>query len=228
MGLIKDLPPLDRPREKALRYGIECLSDIELIALLLGSGFKGSNIIEISTALINKYGGLIKLSEVPFSELKKNKGIKKVRSINLTAVFELHKRLNAKTSEQNEELIDSEYLYNKYRYLLSSKQETLMLIILSSKKKLIFETVLCRGGANSIIYSYDDIYRHMISYGGKYFYLIHNHPNGDASPSEEDLISTSVIDLRSKREKRPLIDHIIIGSNEYYSFRQKKKIYISC
>ena len=224
MGAIRNLPLLDRPREKALRYGVSKLSDIELLAIVIGSGYKDNSATEIATNLLTKYGGLSGLEEASITELKKNKGIKNVRALNIAVTFEFYKRLINKTSEQNEVIIDSEYLYNKYRHVINhATQEHLFLIILNCKKKIIYETVLSKGTSDSIQLFFEDIYRELVSHNGKYYYLVHNHTNGEHTPSKEDIMTTSILSYKSKRAKIPLLDHIIISSSGYYSFQKNEK-----
>ena len=224
MGIIKSLPTLERPREKALRYGLNELSDYELLAILLGSGYKGENVMELAFSLLSKYGGLENLINIPFSELKKNKGIKNAKALNLEAIFEFHRRLLFKKYEQNDEIIDAEYLYNKYYPVLGrANQEQIIVVVLSKYKKIIHESILFKGGEDGVQISLSEIIKEVMSYGGKYFYLIHNHPNGSHQPSKQDTMATSYLFAESRRMKIPMLDHIIISINGYYSFKKMKK-----
>ena len=224
MGVIKSLPTLERPREKAIRYGLDKLSDHELLAVLIGSGYKGENVVELSQHLLSKYGGLANLANIPFSELKKNKGIKNAKAINLAAIFEFSKRLSFKKIEDYCDKIDSEYLYNKYLPLIGkAEQEQMIIVVLSKYKRILHEAVLFKGSGNGVHYSLSEMISVIVHYGGKYFYLIHNHPSGDCKPSSQDLIGTSYLFTESKRLKYPLLDHIIIAENGYYSFKKMKK-----
>lgn len=229
MGNLKELPKIDRPREKALRYGINTLSDTELLALLLNTGYKDKNIIELSSSLLTKYGGIVGLLTVPIMELKKNKGIKDVGALKISLIGEFYRRIFERKNDSENVVINDEYLYNKYKLSLeSSNQEQLILIILNRKKRIIFETTLYKGLSNSIHYDFNDIYKQLAKFEGKYFYLIHNHPSGDSSPSEEDINATIEIMAESKRMRFYLLDHLIIGDGEYYSFKKMKKISIYC
>ena len=224
MGVIKNLPLLDRPREKAIRYGLSSLSDSELLAIFIGGGYKENNAIEISTHLLSKYGGLKGLGDISIHELKKNKGVKNVRSLNIAALYEIQRRLLTKDLELNEEKIDSLYLYNKYKVrVLDFKQEYLFLIILNSRKRIIYETNLSIGSQDSVLLSWSDIYRELVAHNGKCYYLIHNHTNGDFTPSKEDIVATKLIAFNSQRVGIPLLDHLIIASNGYYSFKENEK-----
>ena len=228
MGIINNLPTLDRPREKAQRYGLDSLSDSELLAVILASGYQGSNAIEISTSLLNKYSGLSNLSEVSIEELKKNKGIKEAKSLIIASIFEIHRRLIIKGNEKSNVISNTEYLLSKYKSILSrSTQENLVLVLLNMKQQITFETILYRGSENMISISFQDIYRVLLTHSAKSYYIIHNHVNGDSSPSEQDIIATNEIILQSKRVNIKLVDHLIIGINDYYSFKKNEKTHFS-
>ena len=229
MSNIKNLPKFDRPREKALRSGINSFSDSELVAVLLNNGYKGNNILEISTSLLSKYGGIVGLLNVPVTELKKNKGIKDVGALKLALIGEFYKRILEKNSIQENAIIDDEYLYNKYKSAFDlSTQECLILVILNRRKRIIYETKIYKGQSDRVRIDFKDIYKELAKYDGKNFFLIHNHPSGDCSPSEEDIKSTLDIISESRRMKVRLLDHIIIGDGCYYSFKKMKKIAIYC
>ncbi len=221
---IKNLPKLDRPREKALRYGVSKLSDAELLAVLIAKGYKGVSALELATTLICKFNGLHNLSKVTNKELEKIKGLKEAKSLNLTVAFEIHNRLLIKAQEEEEQVATSEYLYNKYKdQLLRSNQENLILIMLNSKGKIIHEKVMYIGTENNIIFSYHDIWRELLNYHAKSFYLIHSHPGNSSEPSYRDKVFTSELFIESNRINIPMVDHLIIGENGYYSFHKLKK-----
>ena len=229
MGIVKNLPKLEQPREKAKRYGIENLSDIELLSILLGSGYVGSNAIEISTTLLNKYGGLKRLCEISVTELKTNKGIKEAKALILSAIFEIHKRINIKDIEEAEILDNETYLVKKYsQSLFRLHQEFFVIAILNKQGKIIYEDILYKGTENTLTISFEDIYRILIEYHAKSYYLLHNHVQGDSEPSEYDKIATNNIILQSKKHHIKLIDHLIISEKDYYSFSKMKKTTISC
>ena len=229
MGVLKNLPALERPREKASRYGIDTLSDVELLSIILASGYQGSNVLEISSYLINKYGGLQKLSEQSLKELKKNKGIKDAKSLLLSAVFEIHYRLLLKNKKEENETITNDYLVEKYYPILSRcNQEILIVVLLNARHRIIFEKILYRGSKNMISVNFDDIRSLLERYEAKSYYVIHNHVEGDSTPSDEDIIVTNNIILQSKKMNIKLEDHLIISRNDYYSFSKVKKTNISC
>ena len=129
MATIQELPRLDRPREKGLRYGINTLSDAELIAIIVGKGYHGENAKEIANNLLEKNNGLLGLSKCSQSDLMDYKGIKHAKALLFSVIFEIHNRLLIKELEENEEEVDSTYLYKKYRPIFSREnQENLALV----------------------------------------------------------------------------------------------------
>ena len=228
MAVVKELPALERPREKAHRYGLETLSDIELLAILLSKGYSGANAIEISSTLLNKYGGLKNLSEVSIAEFKTNKGIKDAKSLILGSIFEIHRRLITKSIQEEEQIANEDYLVKKYYPTLSRlNQEQFILVLLNYKHEIIYETTLYKGTENMINVSFNDIQRIIFTHNAKSYYLIHNHVSGDSEPSNYDVIATDNIAYKSNNIGIKLVDHLIIAQNDYYSFSKKKKTTIS-
>lgn len=224
MGTISDLPTLDRPREKATRYGLNSLSDVELLAVLIGKGYQGNNALEVSSTLINHFNGLVNLSHASIEELKTIKGIKDAKAIIIRAIFELHNRIEIKKVETEKNIANTEYLYKKYKAsLVNSHQEVLVLVMLNKNMNIIHEKTLYVGTENNVSFSYVDIWRELLNHHARYFYLIHNHPNGESYPSTQDILYTEELMRESKRMKIPLIDHLIIGKNGYHSFQKLKK-----
>lgn len=219
MNRISDLPILERPREKANRYGINSLSDEELIALLIGSGGVDNSALDIAKTMLYDCGGLYNLANKNIEQLKLYKGVKDARALTLAAIFEIAKRYNIKQAEKGEYIVDSEYLYNKYKNrLMTNGQETFVLIILDKKKKVVHEVELYRGSNRRITVSFHDIFKIIMMYDGFYIFVIHNHPEGNSVPSKEDILFTREILNRCEKMEVTLLDHLIIAKDGYYSF----------
>ena len=219
MNKIKELPTLDRPREKALRYGINKLSTEELLALLIGSGGKDNSALDIAKNLLDSSKGLYYLAIKTVEELKEYKGISNAKALNLCAIFELVKRYQEKELELNEEEIDNAFLYAKYApRLIESNQEILVLVVLDKRKLITHEITLYKGGNNKLSLSYREIFKQIIIHNGYYFYVIHNHPNSDLTPSKSDIIFTSELTRRCDKLDIVLMDHLIFTEKGYYSF----------
>ena len=229
MGTIHDLPTLERPREKALRYGIEALSDNELLALIIRSGYHGENASDLANKLISTYNGLEGLSVAPMHDVAKQKGIKSNKALLLAAIFEIHKRLNIKKVEKEGEITNSDYLYQKYSpQLVDACQEVLILVLVNKRRNIIRELLLYKGTESDVVFSYKEMWRELFIHNAYGFYLIHNHPNNQANPSKKDVIFTGEIIRESQKIRIPMLDHLIIGDDGYYSFDKNKKISVSC
>ena len=229
MGTIHDLPTLERPREKALRYGVESLSDNELITLVIRSGYHGENASDLANKLLSNYNGLEGLSTAPIHDVAKQKGIKSNKALLLAAIFEIHKRLNIKKVEKEGEITNSDYLYKKYSpQLVDASQEVLILVLVNKRRNIIRESLLYKGTESDVVFSYKEMWRELFIHNAYGFYLIHNHPNNQANPSKKDVIFTGEIIRESQKIRIPMLDHLIIGDDGYYSFDKNKKISVSC
>lgn len=227
MGKIIDLPYLDRPREKALRYGIEKLSDYELIALLISSGTKEESATDIAYTMISQNNGLINVINKPLNDLLSFKGIGKAKAIKIKAAFEIAKRCQS-PSKYDKEKVDSSYaIIQRYRplFIANSYQENLYLVILDWKKRIIHEMNLYRGNESSVSYSNRQIIQQVLMHNGHFFYVIHNHPSGSLEPSEGDVFFTASLINECRKFKIKMIDHLIISSKGYYSFLSQSKQY---
>ena len=221
MSKIEDLPTLDKPREKAARFGIETLSDEELLALIINNGTVGHSSIDIARDVLNEAHTLSALYNKPYQYFHTFKGLKKVNALRLAATIEIAKRMNEKTRLVYEEKVEvtSDSLYQRYSLSLAGQtQENCVLIILNKNKQIINEKVLYHGDDNNIIINYRDILRLLMIHNGYYFYLIHNHPNNSFLPSEADIAFTKKIAEKAKLVNAKLLDHIIISKGGYYSF----------
>ncbi|MCR4911811.1 MAG: DNA repair protein RadC [Bacilli bacterium] len=229
MSIIKELPELDRPREKALRYGVSTLTDTELLSIVLGSGYHGENVREISNNIIEHYQGLLGLSKTDYYDLIKFKGVKQSKALILSSIFEIHKRISIKEQQNEEEIVNSYNLYKKYYPIVKDDtQEIIILVILNRRKRIVFETTLYKGTENDVIFSYKEIYRYLTIHRAHSFYLIHTHPNKESKPSRKDIVFTIELFRRGEQMQIPMEDHIIIGDDGYYSFKESKKNNISC
>lgn len=219
MNKIKELPTYDRPREKALRYGINTLSTEELLALLIGFGGKDNSALDIAKNLLEDSRGLYNLVNKTAAEFKQYKGISDAKALILCAIFELVKRYQEKEMEQVEGEVDNAFLYRKYAPRLTNQnEETLILVILDKRKKITHEITLYKGGNNKLSLSYYDIFKRIMNHEGYYFYVIHNHPNNEITPSKSDTIFTAELTRRCDKMDIVLMDHLIITDKGFYSF----------
>lgn len=217
---IKDLPDSLRPREKATRYGIKTLSDIELIALLLGTGTKNENVIEVSTKLLSKIGGLEGLIHSNSELITQISGIKQVKALILEAVKEIYIRVENKIDEEpysitREDLINK--VIHKYQRSLGESSQEVLIVVLMKNKKIIQEKILYIGTSSKISISIKDIIREVLLHNANRFYIIHSHPSQIALPSEEDIHMTKLIYEKALLVNVKLVDSIIITQKDYIS-----------
>lgn len=215
---ILELPKQERPREKAIRFGIETLSTEELLAILLRTGTKDVSALDLAHDMLSASHGLKNLLMKPYEALLDVRGIGPGKALILSACFELSKRYGM-LSYYDLEVASNTYLYQRYIGRLSqSDQEQIIIVVLNNKKRIIHEEIIYQGSEESVDCDPLQIVKKVILHKGKYFYLIHNHPSGNAQPSEADRVLTTNIIATANMMRVILLDHIVIGSHGYYSF----------
>ena len=226
MAKIKDLPLFERPREKAVRFGIDTLSNEELLAIILRTGTKEASALDVAHLLNSESRGLYNLFQKPYSALLDMRGIGPGKALVLSACFELSKRYHSSIFYEKR-VEDSYDIYLRYHQRLNLEtREVLILVVLNRSKQVIHEEVLYKGGEGGVDFRPNEVVKKVIHHNGRYFYIIHNHPSGDCNPSEEDKIMTMNVLRISNRMNVPLLDHIIIAVDGYFSFSSFKKAVI--
>lgn len=219
---IADLPLDDRPRERLLTHGPETLSDAELVAILLGSGMRGKNAIQLARELLQD--GISSLRRREATQIAKLAGIGPAKASRIVAAFEVARRLATAEPDQPP-LYDPESFA---RSLISSfshhVQERLGAAFLDSRQRLLKQREIYVGTINHAAVSTRDVVRFALEANATAVVLYHNHPSGDPSPSAEDLMFTRKIAESLKLCDIDLADHIVIGSHRYYSMRQRGQL----
>ncbi|MBU1129407.1 MAG: DNA repair protein RadC [Nanoarchaeota archaeon] len=217
---IKDLPKQNRPRERFLEKGPEALSDAELFAIFLRTGTVGENVTEMSNRLIAEYG-LDKLFDCSLKELQKIKGIGPSKAMQILAMSELGKRYN-QSKNPIKKITCAEDVFKLFKdRLRDEKQENFYVLMLNTKNIIIKEEFISKGVLDSAILHPREVFKPAIKNSASKIILIHNHPSGDPSPSEEDLdITKSIIEVGEKIGIR-VIDHVIIGGDKWWSWKEK-------
>jgi len=216
---IKELPKEERPREKYKENGFQRLSDADLIAILLRTGYKNLSVSDLALHLLKEVGSLNKLKETSLEALSKIKGIGEVKAITLLTALELGKRISTLPEKKQIKIYQAEDLYNLFsKELEQLSQEHLIAVFLNSKNKIIDYKTIFIGSANQSIAHPRDIFKEAMKNAAVKIMLIHNHPSGDPTPSKEDIIFTKRMLDAGELLQIPLIDHIIVGLNKYYSF----------
>ncbi len=216
---IKDLPIDERPREKLKIKGADALSNEELIAIILRCGNKEESVKDLAIRLVKNLNHFHDLNTISYNDLIQIKGIKEAKAISLLASIELGKRLVVPSSIIKQKIRSAEDLYSLFRLkILNVKQEKLFAVFLNTKNEIInYETIFI-GTQNQSITHPREIFNAAIKNSAMKIILIHNHPTNDVTPSEEDITFTNNIKEIGDLLKIPLIDHLIIGENNFFSF----------
>ena len=215
---IKEKPLKERPREKLLYLGKENLSDSDIISIILKTGLKGENVENISLNLIKKYS-LEDLKEIEFEELTSIKGIGKVKAIELLACIELGKRIYLKENIKLTKLSTPKDIFNYIKYLfIDKKQEYFYCLYFNNKQELLKRKLLFLGTINNSVTHTREIFKEAYKLSASSIVCIHNHPSNDVTPSKADIKFTNCLVKTGNIQGIPIIDHIIVGDSNFYSF----------
>lgn len=211
-----------RPRERLFKFGIETLTDAEVLAIILQKGTKKENIIEISNRLINKYG-LNKLQECNLKELQEIDGIGKAKAMQILALFEFNKRHSESKLPPLKKIGCAKDIFDLYnKKLENEKQEKFIVVCLNRRYQIIKEEIVSVGILDASIIHPREVFKPAIKESAFAVIPIHNHPSGDSSPSKEDVKIMKVLDKAGENLGIPVIDNIIIGKDKYWSWRENK------
>lgn len=216
---IKDIAREERPRERFLKVGVENLSNEELLSIILKTGTKDENVKQLALKIINKYENIKNLKNAKVNSLIEIKGIGKVKAIELLSSIELGKRIFFDNDKNNIILNNSKKVYDYFKNIfINEYQENFYAVFLDVKSKLINYRLLFKGTINMSIVHPREIFKYAFLENASRIIVIHNHPSNDVSPSIQDIELTNSLFEIGKIIKVPVIDHIIIGRTNYYSF----------
>ncbi|MBQ1194567.1 MAG: DNA repair protein RadC [Lachnospiraceae bacterium] len=220
---IKDLPVNDRPYERCLKMGAEALSDVELLAVIIKNGTRGRSAMDLANELLHMSNdGLAGLNHLHVEELMRVEGIGTVKAVQIKCLCELGKRIVKADTSKRICFNSPETIARYYAPDLKHKEsENLIMLALNTKSALIDEFLISKGTVNSSIASPREIFIEALKARAVSIILIHNHPSGDPTPSRDDKIVTRRIKEAGELVGISLIDHIIIGNNNYISFKEK-------
>ena len=211
-----------RPREKALRNGLESLSDLELVALILQSGNKNRSVFEIASDVLKESEGLSKLMQMHVNTLMQIQGIREVKALQLLASVELSKRV-IKSKVYHASIMRPEDVIEWFEFEYGSlPQECFIALYLDTKSKLISHRVLFKGTLNESVVHPREVFKEAFLQNANSVLIAHNHPSGDCTPSKADFEVTYKMVHVAMTMGVNLIDHIIVGQNQYYSFKEHK------
>lgn len=202
----------ERPRERALQYGIDSLSNRELLAIIIKSGYSGVSVLDMVDSLLEKYD-LKAISQLSYPELMKIKGLKQAKALELMACFELSKRLLKEECQFKNIITNRCDLITWLKHEIGMKQqEHFMAIYLDTQNRMIRYKILFVGTLNTSIVHPREIFKEAVSCSAAKVIAVHNHPSGQCIPSQKDIELTRLLVKAGELMGIPLVDHIIVGN----------------
>jgi len=224
MPKIKDIPKVDRPREKLIKSGAKFLKDYELLAILLGTGTKGKNVLEVAQDILSNYPKK-KLLGLDFAQFKKINGIGPAKATQILAAFEFAGRVLGVDSSNTLPLVQTtKDIIAQISFLREHKKENFVVLYLNSRNELLNKETISVGTLNASLVHPREVFEPATRIFAAQIILAHNHPSGDSEPSEDDLDLTKRMVEAGKILGIEVTDHVIISNLNSFSFKEKKLI----
>ncbi len=213
---IKDVPKQDRPREKLLSRGVDALSNVELLALLLNKGSRKKDVLALAEDILKV---LEKDPEnVKVEDLTKIEGVGVVRAVQVVAALALSRRLLVREGTR---ITSAQQIFHMNMDIARKKQECVALITVDGAGAFIRRRILASGTADGVLVHPREVFFGAIQDGASGFFVVHNHPSGDLTPSQEDIALTRRLEEASRIMGIAFLDHIIVSRRGFFSFREK-------
>ena len=216
---IKEFPSGEKPRERLEKGSPLSLSNSELMAIILSKGTRELNVLDLSKHILSLYN-LTELSQENIAGLRKIKGIGLAKACQIVACFELGRRLESFPHEQKISITCAEEVYKLLSpKMKNQKKENLTVLLLDTRKHILKEEIIFIGTLDASIIHPREILKSAIKESASAIIIVHNHPSGDPSPSDEDIRVTKQLIEASELVGIPILDHVIIGSESYISLK---------
>lgn len=216
---LKELPVNELPRERLINYGVESLTNEELLSIILRTGTKNISVKEVSNNILTSISNINELNDIELNELSKIKGVGIVKAVTLKASIELGKRVSNIEISNLMKLNNSDIVHDTFKSLfIGLKQEKLLAIYLDNKKRLISYKIITIGTKDETMFHPRDIIYNAIKCNASGIIIIHNHPSGDITPSKADIKMTNNLIESCDIVGIPILDHLITNTKNYYSF----------
>lgn len=228
----KDFAPIrewaddDRPREKLLLKGRHSLSDAELIAILIGSGSRNESAVDLAKRILRSVrDNLLELSKLNVHDLMKFKGIGEAKAVGIIAALELGKRRRGAEAIIREKITCSKDVFEYFVSLIGDYTfETFFILLLNRANKIIRHVRISEGGVTGTVADPKKIFKMALENNATSMILCHNHPSGNINPSEADIRLTKKLKAAGDMLDVPVLDHIILGEEKYYSFADEGEL----
>ncbi|MBU4512084.1 DNA repair protein RadC [Patescibacteria group bacterium] len=221
---LKTLPEEKRPRGKLIAKGPDILKNYELLAVILGTGYRDENVLELAHRILQDYGSKAITKEKSVWRLMDELGLPEVKACQIIACFELGRRFFMEDTGRMPTIQGPEDVYEYLEDMKKLKKEQFRGLYLNSRNKLIHDEVISVGSLNANIVHPREVFSPALEFASANILIAHNHPSGDPEPSEDDLDITKRLVEAGKIMGIEVIDHIIITKTEFISFKDKKLI----
>ncbi len=218
---IAEVAPVELPRERLARYGVEALKDCELLAIMLGTGYKGHNVLEVANAVLESHPKE-ELIAMRLEELSRLKGLGKVKAATLVAAFELTRRglqlgmgiLPAISTPGETVPLLAE--------IKDQRKEFFLCLYLNARNQMIHKEIISIGSLSASIVHPREVFQVAVQHSAAGVILAHNHPSGDVSPSKDDIDLTKRLVQAGDIMGIEVLDHIIIGAADFLSLKERR------
>jgi DNA repair protein RadC len=222
---IKKWPQFERPRERLIHHGAEYLTDAELLAIILVKGCSDLTSVDLARSLLSKYGSLRKLMNIPYSEIKEIHGIGEAKYAQIKAALEIGVRLSqekmfpGKRIQKAQDVVD--YYYAEMR---DKKKELFHILLLDVRYQIIRDVLISMGSLTETTVHPREVLKEVIKESAAAVIFLHNHPSGNPHPSKQDIELTDRLCKSCHMMGVKVLDHIVIGEDNFYSFAQMGQI----
>lgn len=206
----------ERPRERLQQFGAGVLSEIELLAILLRTGYKGVNVIDLSSELLEQCGRLSGLARFPYTELSHIKGIGPAKAAELHACFELGRRVALASNDERPRIHSPADAAKLLSDMARLEQEEMRALFLDTKNRVMGRTRIYQGSVHTTVVRIGELFREAVRQNATGIILAHNHPSGDPTPSPEDAAITREIVKAGHLLDIELLDHLVIGAGDKF------------
>ena len=219
---VKDWPDEERPRERLVRHGVDCLTDAELLGIILVKGYQGKTSVEVAKDLLSETKSLRKLDSLSYPEMSSFKGMGLAKFAQIKAALEIGKRLLRETNLPKKKIHNALDLVNYYEPCMRDlKKEKFKAILLDVKNKIIRDIDISVGSLTESIVHPREVLKEIIKESAASVIFLHNHPSGESNPSKNDLDITDRLVEACNIIGIKVLDHIILGEDNYFSFAQE-------
>ena len=220
---IKNWSENDQPREKLMLKGKQVLSDAELVAILIGSGSRSESAVQLSQRILASVdNNLNALGKLSIKQLTEFKGIGEAKAISIVAATELGRRRRAEETVELKKITSSKNVFEIMQPIIGElAHEEFWVLFLNNANKVIYKSQISKGGITGTVTDVRLVFKIALEQNATSIILAHNHPSGKLAASDADKTVTKQLKLAGEQLSIPVLDHIIITENGYFSFRDE-------